>query len=234
MLESDARDGHADQTGDGAVHGFGTADSVARKQALRDQIEALLPRLTRFARVLTRDVVAADDLVQDCVARALVKIHLWEPGTDLRAWLFAILHSQHVNTLRRDARHRAGIDRMKAQRASSSLPDQHSRLELRDVERALAHLPESQRSLILLVGLQGMGYQDAASAANIPLGTVRSRVGRGRETLRWLTDRPSAEDRRAADKTSVDAATLRSALRRGGSRNVATKPVSGLVAKAAE
>src|SRR5205085_7733517 len=73
------------------------------------QIESLIPRLTRYARVLTRDVVAADDLVQDCLARALGKIHLWEQGTDLRAWLLPILHNQHVSLARQSARQRASV-----------------------------------------------------------------------------------------------------------------------------
>ena len=69
------------------------------EQSPHKEILALVPRLTRYARVLTRDIAAADDLVQDCVTTALIKIHLWEPGTDLRAWLFAILHNQHINRL---------------------------------------------------------------------------------------------------------------------------------------
>ncbi len=195
MFESAGLDAHTEHSdGDSAAHVLSTSKPVAAGQSLRDQIEALLPRLTRYARVLTRDVVAADDLVQDCIARALAKIHLWEPGTDLRAWLFAILHSQHINSLRRDARRRASIDMLKAQQASTQLPNQHDRLEFREVERALAKLPENQRSLILLVGLEGMGYEDAASVVKIPLGTVRSRIGRGRETLRRLTERLPAGD----------------------------------------
>ena len=67
-------------------------------------IEAEIPRLRRFARALTHDVIAADDLVQDCLTRALGKLHLWEEGTDLRAWLFTILHNQHVNHIRRKVR----------------------------------------------------------------------------------------------------------------------------------
>src|SRR5436190_21820969 len=67
-------------------------------------LEAEIPRLRRYARALTRDVVRADDLVQSCLTRAIAKQHLWQPGTDLRAWLFTILHNQHVNDVRRSAR----------------------------------------------------------------------------------------------------------------------------------
>jgi RNA polymerase sigma-70 factor (ECF subfamily) len=143
--------------------------------------------MTRYARVLTRDVVAADDLVQDCLARALGKIHLWERGTDLRAWLFTILHHQHISLTRRTVRQRATIELQKCTPGLSPSPNQTERLELRDVERAIAKLPEEQRSVILLVGLEGMRYDAAAAVVNVPVGTVRSRVSRGRQTLRTMT-----------------------------------------------
>jgi len=164
------------------------ARSVTIGEELQHEIGALIPRLRRYARVLTRDVVAADDLVQDSLTSALRKIHMWEPGTDLRAWLFTILHNRHVSNLRRDARHRAGIEAHKPYRTLALMPDQNVKLEVRDVERALAILPEDQRSLILLVGMEGMRYEDAA-AFNLPLGTVQSRIARGRDRLRSLTDR---------------------------------------------
>jgi RNA polymerase sigma-70 factor, ECF subfamily len=153
----------------------------------QSQIEALVPRLRRYARALTHDVVAADDLVQDSLSRALGKIHLWEKGTDLRAWLFTILHNQHVSLRRRELRERAGVDLQTPGRRLAFAPDQDKRLELRDLERALAKLPEEQRAVILLVGLEGMRYEEAASVVNLPVGTVRSRVARGREALRVLT-----------------------------------------------
>ena len=165
----------------------GSASVLAGNHYLHEEILAHLPRLERFARALTRDVVSADDLVQDCLARALEKIHLWEPGTDLRAWLFTILYRQHISHTRRNARHR---ERVELQESDASLvfpPNQTARLELRDLERGLAKLPEEQRSVILLVGLEGMDYSEAAAAVNTPLGTVRSRIARGRESLRKAT-----------------------------------------------
>lgn len=157
-------------------------------QNLHQVIEAQIPRLTRYARVLTRDLVAADDLVQECLTRALGKIHLWEEGTDLRAWLFTILHHQYVSLTRRQARQRASTELQKSYQSPAISPNQNMRLELRDLERALAALPEEQRSVILLVGLEGMRYDEAASLVNLPVGTVRSRVSRGRETLRRMTE----------------------------------------------
>src|SRR6516225_11323965 len=164
-----------------------SSEPSAVNQRLHSEIEALIPRLTRYARVLTRDQTAADDLVQECLTRALGKIHLWERGTDLRAWLFTILHHQHVSHTRRDARQRASLGLQKNLSAKTLPPNQTVQLELRDLERAIAQLPEEQRSVILLVGLKGMRYDEAAAVVNLPVGTVRSRVSRGRETLRAMT-----------------------------------------------
>jgi RNA polymerase sigma-70 factor (ECF subfamily) len=136
---------------------------------------------------MVHDPVAADDLVQDCLVRALGKIHLWEKGTDLRAWLFTILHNQHISLARQAARQRDIIELQNCKPGLSPSPGQMVRLELRDLERAIARLPEEQRSVILLVGLEGMRYDEVASVVNLPVGTVRSRVSRGRETLRMMT-----------------------------------------------
>jgi len=170
---------------------WGTVD-----ENLRVQIEALIPRLRRYARALVRDPVAADDLVQDCLARALRKIHLWEKGTDLRAWLFTILHNQHISLARLAMRQRAIVELQKRKSGLALSPNQIARLELRDLERAIARLPDRQRSVILLIGLKGLSYQEAASVVNLPVGTVRSQVSRGRETLRTMTGLfPSRQNR---------------------------------------
>src|SRR6516162_11949050 len=165
-------------------------------RSLYSQIEALIPRLRRYARALVRDPVAADDLVQDCLARALRKIHLWEKGTDLRAWLFTILHNQHISLVRLAMRQRAIVELQKRKSGLALSPNQIARLELRDLERAIARLPDRQRSVILLIGLKGLSYQEAASVVNLPVGTVRSQVSRGRETLRTMTGLfPSRQNR---------------------------------------
>ena len=104
-------------------------------RSLQTQIEALIPRLRRYARAMVRDPIAADDLVQDCLVRALGKIHLWEKGTDLRAWLFTILHNQHVSLARQAARQRASIELQKYKTGLALSPNQTVRLELRDLER---------------------------------------------------------------------------------------------------
>jgi RNA polymerase sigma-70 factor, ECF subfamily len=150
------------------------------------RIEAEIPRLRRYARALARDVAAADDLVQDCLTRALGKLHLWQEGTDLRAWLFTILHNQYVNQVRRAVREGAAVGLSESEPMLTRGPHQGKRLELRDLERALAKLPEEQRSVILLVGLEGMRYEEVAQVLDLPVGTVRSRLSRGREALRRL------------------------------------------------
>jgi len=155
--------------------------------SLQSQIELLIPRLRRYARALVHDPVAADDLVQDCLARALGKIHLWHEGTDLRAWLFTILHNQYISRVRRAAREQDNIELQKSDSDLGFSPNPTARLELRDLERAIVKLSDEQRAAVLLIGLEGMAYDEAAAVLNLPVGTVRSRVARGRETLRILT-----------------------------------------------
>lgn len=143
-----------------------------------------IPRLRRYARALAGDQHAADDLVQDTVERAINKRHLWRPGSDLRAWLFAIMHNVFVNQLRaRQAHPEAPIDEDELPAAPSA---QGARLEIRDLETALALLPTEQREIVLLVGLEQLSYAEVAKALDIPIGTVMSRLFRGRERLRTL------------------------------------------------
>ena len=149
-------------------------------------LEEQIPRLRRYARALTRNGSIADDLVQDCLTRAVAKQHLWQPGTDLRAWLFTILHNQHVNYVRSSSKKGASVQ---VEQLASALPIEPSAmpsLELRDLRVALTKLPIEQREAILLVGLEGMNYEDTARVLNVPIGTVRSRLSRGRAELRKL------------------------------------------------
>ncbi len=150
------------------------------------RIEAAIPQLRRYARVLVRDASTADDLVQDCLARALTRTHLWQEDTNLRAWLFTILYNQYVDQVRRAAREGTAVEINDAEPLLAVEPIQDHQLELRDLDRALAKLPDKQRVPILLVGLEGMHYQATAALLGIPVGTVRSRISRGREALRGL------------------------------------------------
>jgi RNA polymerase sigma-70 factor, ECF subfamily len=151
-------------------------------------LEAEIPRLRRYARALTRDAASADDLVQSCLVRAITKKHLWQAGTDLRAWLFTILHNQHVNHVRRSAREGVSIPVEDIASTLTAEPNADASLQLRELERAIAALPEEQRQVILLIGLEEMRYEEVAQILDIPIGTVRSRLSRGRDMLRRLMD----------------------------------------------
>jgi RNA polymerase sigma-70 factor, ECF subfamily len=144
-----------------------------------------IPRLRRYARALTGERARADDLVQDTLERALTKLHLWQPGSDLRAWLFTLMHNVFINQLRaQSARPTAGTDDEAAQVAVR--PTQTDGLEVRDLQAALLRLPEEQRTVLLLVGLEQMTYEATADVLGIPVGTVMSRLSRARERLRGL------------------------------------------------
>ena len=143
-----------------------------------------IPRLRRYARALTGDASAADDLVQDALERALVKQSLWREGTDLRAWLFTVMHNVFVNQVRSAAVSRTV--QLDDSIADQPQPQSADRLEIRDLDAALQALPEEQRAVVLLVGREQMTYDEAARVLEVPIGTVMSRLSRGRERLRRL------------------------------------------------
>jgi RNA polymerase sigma-70 factor (ECF subfamily) len=148
-------------------------------------IEQHIPRLRRYARALTGERAVADDLVQDTLERAWNKLHLWRRGSDLRAWLFTIMHNVYVNQLRSRAAHPVvsldDEDSAVPQRAPET-----DRLEIRDLDIALRRLPDEQREVLLLIALEQLSYEETARALGIPIGTVMSRLSRGRERLRRL------------------------------------------------
>ena len=149
-------------------------------------IVAEIPRLRRYARALTGDAAAADDLVQDCLERAWSRFRLWRRGSDMRAWLFTIMHNIHANTLRKASRRPVDLA-LTEDIAGTGDPRQQGAMEALGLARALARLPEDQRAAVLLVGLEDMSYAEAAEILGVPVGTVRSRLARGRERLRRLT-----------------------------------------------
>jgi RNA polymerase sigma-70 factor (ECF subfamily) len=150
----------------------------------RDQIVAEIPRLRRYARALLGDTARADDLVQDTLERALSRWHLWRAGSNLRAWLFAIMHNLFVNQLKGAQRiEYVGDDPLPE---TAVRPEQADALEVLDLAAALQKLPPQQREVMLLVGLEELSYEEAAKALDVPIGTVMSRLSRGRERLRAL------------------------------------------------
>ncbi|MFY9315950.1 MAG: sigma-70 family RNA polymerase sigma factor [Burkholderiales bacterium] len=148
-----------------------------------DSIVELIPRLRRYARALAGDRIAADDLVQDTLERAWSKFHLYRRGTDLRAWLFTVMHNVHVNQLRA-ARPAAQLDEDMPELAQAAR--ETDGLVLRDLDLAIRRLPPDQREVLLLVALEDMSYDEAAGTLGIPIGTVMSRLARAREKLRAM------------------------------------------------
>lgn len=146
-----------------------------------------LPNLLRYARRLTRgNREAADDLVQDCAARALDRRDSFIPGSNMRAWLFTILRNQNVNRIRRSARRPE--DPVSDVPQALAADDPYVRVLVGDVEAALRRLPPEQRNSVLLVGYHGCSYEQAAEIEGVVVGTVRSRLSRGRAALRDMME----------------------------------------------
>ena len=158
-------------------------------------VEREIPRLRRYARALTRSADRADDLVQETLLRAISKSHLWQAGTDIRAWLFTIMHNHYVNMVRRAMRDEATVDIEQISSSLAAITDPTAASQLREMDEALARLPAEQREVILLVGLEGMSYETAATVLSVPVGTVRSRLSRGRDALRRLMGLPEKAER---------------------------------------
>lgn len=155
-----------------------------------DELEANVPALRRYARALTRNVDRADDLVQDCLERAISRRGLFQPRGPLRPWLFTILTNLYRNARRTERRHGEEVD-------IDTIPDlavppsQLSHLALAELARAVETLPLDQKEALLLVTLEGLPYGEAAAILQIPLGTLMSRLGRARSALRQWTGTPA-------------------------------------------
>jgi RNA polymerase sigma factor (sigma-70 family) len=174
----------------------------------RSEIVAQIPGLRRYARALTGDAWAADDLVQDTLERACSKWRLWTVGTDLRAWLFTIMHNLFANDTRRLSRQRQAGTQLDLDDVPNELvaPDAALNLSL-DLQRCLLRLPQEQRTVLLLASLEDMRYDEIARVTGTPIGTVMSRLSRARTRLQLLLDAPPNAD------GSVGASTV-SPLRR--------------------
>lgn len=151
----------------------------------RERILEHIPRLRRYARALLKnDTLAADDLVQDCLERALSRLHYWRLGSDMRAWLFTIMHNVYVNQLHRRSNGPQFVE-LPANDAGFVDPAQAERnVELLDLHRGIAALSPDQREIILLVSLEALSYLEVATILGIPEGTVISRLSRARKQLR--------------------------------------------------
>lgn len=148
---------------------------------------AHIPGLRRYARALTGDAWAADDLVQDTLERACTKWRLWRAGSNLRAWLFTVMHNVYVNQVRRAMQQSAAGVAIPVEDIAHELttPDTNGTDTL-DLQRCLLRLPEDQRVVLLLVTLEDLSYDDVARITGVPVGTVMSRLSRARSRLRTL------------------------------------------------
>jgi RNA polymerase sigma-70 factor, ECF subfamily len=153
------------------------------------ELLAAIPRLRRYARVLTGDLNRADDLVQDTLARAWEKRRLWAAGSDLRAWLFTIMHNVFVNqrALARRERQQVSLDDEGEGKEAWQIPvraAQYSRVELAELMQHVGRLPVDQREVLVLAAVEELRYEEIAVTLGIPIGTVMSRLSRAREKLR--------------------------------------------------
>ena len=165
-----------------------TREASATGQSSSFEVDALasLDSLYRTALRLTRVPADAEDLVQDTYLKAFRAADSFQPGTNLRAWLFTIMHNQNVNSVRSAMRESMTVEIEEQSSDLVATTDPTVTRQLHELDRALAQVPEEQRQVILLVGLEGMSYEDAAAILHVPVGTVRSRLSRGRDALRML------------------------------------------------
>jgi RNA polymerase sigma-70 factor, ECF subfamily len=151
--------------------------------SLLQKLEETIPALRRYAWALLRNESDADDLVQDCALRAIDRIHTFRTDRELRPWLFTIMHNLYVSSWRRKRRQAEVVtDDAEADLAVS--PSQTANMEVRDVLRGLDALPEDLRQILLLIAVEGFQYDEVARMLDIPIGTVMSRLSRGRDRLR--------------------------------------------------
>ncbi len=158
---------------------------MADQKELRQQIVAVIPKLRRFARGLCGSAADADDLVQVALEKALTRLHQFTPGTRLDSWLFRIVQTSFLDDRRKAARREEGLEMDVLDRLPHARVEDRAEqgLEIRDIDRALTTLPDEQRSLIVLVLVEGYSYQEASDMLEVPIGTVMSRLSRARKAL---------------------------------------------------
>jgi RNA polymerase sigma-70 factor (ECF subfamily) len=154
-------------------------------KSLQDQLVALLPRLRRFARSLTHHAADADDLVQLALERALQKIDQWRAGTRLDSWMFGIIHNAWIDEIRARRRREQLLAPASAGEHVADVASD-APIERLSLEAAFAQLPDEQRVAVSLVLVEGLAYKEAAAVLDVPIGTVTSRIARGRASLSTL------------------------------------------------
>ena len=172
------------------------------------QIEQEIPFLRRAVRRWHRQPADADDLVQDTLVQALANAHLWQPGTDLRAWLYTIMRNRFLAGVTKSTRSASAVEQIAAADPGPPADSSELRLLLRDLGAALRRLPGNQRSAVILIGVQEKTYDEAAQAMGTSVGAVRSHLARGRDRLRTAVrgsdTRPPFAPRPAGTPTGAD------------------------------
>ena len=162
-------------------------------QQFRDQLVALIPALRSFARGLCGRRDVADDLAQETMLRGWQARASFRPGTNFRAWMFTILRNQFYSMIRKDKR-MTGWDPEAAERLLVEAPSQQDTIHVADVAKALQMLPPEQREVLMLIGANGATYEEAAAVAGVAIGTIKSRLARGRKALALLIAGPDSDD----------------------------------------
>ena len=183
--------------------GFQKAERAVLEPSVHDALLAAIPSLRAFAKSLCGNVDRADDLVQETLLRAIANIDSFQLGTNMPAWLFTILHNLFRSEFRKRRREVEDVDGSHTDSLQSS-PEQHGRLEFKELFDALATLPFAQREALILVGASGFSYDDAAAICETAVGTIKSRVNRARKRLTELLaiEAPESRPRRRAAAAS--------------------------------
>jgi RNA polymerase sigma-70 factor, ECF subfamily len=164
-----------------------SAESVAADEVFRDQLVAMIPALRAFARGLCGWRDMADDLAQDTMIRAWAARNSYTQGTNFRAWMFMIMRNQFYTSIRKSNR-TTSLDPEVAERTLVQMPDQQDNIHVTDVAKALQKLPNAQREVLVMIGANGVSYEEAAEIIGCAVGTIKSRLARGRRALAALIE----------------------------------------------
>ncbi len=190
MTETALPDDHEDTAAEPPREHVALSDPEFKKQ-----LATVIPHLRAFGRSLSGSRDLADDLVQETLLKAWAARQRFQAGTNMRAWTFIILRNLYLSQMRR-ARFKGEWDDLVADRLLAAPASQDRHVELNDLQRALLHLPQPQREALILVGAGGFAYEEAAEICNVAVGTIKSRVARGRVALESLLTEGQLPSRR--------------------------------------
>ena len=182
------------QSPESAANAQRREEEAAQAADIRRSVTELIPALRGFARSITRNVTLADDLVQETLLRALANIHQFSPGTNLKAWLFAILRNTHISQAKRRNRELNSLASAVEPEDIGAAPAQHWLAATSALRASLEELPEDQREVVILIGGLGLSYEECADICGCPIGTIKSRLNRARARLSILLDADTADE----------------------------------------